>query len=160
MTTCCQIKYYMDTMERSESEQILTDIILDIFQLNGLLIQEGDKLTKDLELTSARWKILGALSLATKPMTVSDIAKTMGQTRQAVQRLANEMKDDGFLHYDNNPRHKRAKVLILESKGKEYFKLLEERQIRWVNSLSKGLTKQKLEMTTKTLRQLIDNIGS
>lgn len=147
-------------MKHSENGQVLTNIILDIFQLNGLLIQEGDKLTKDLKLTSARWKILGALSLATKPMTVSNIAKTMGQTRQAVQRLANEMENDGFLHYENNPNDKRAKILKLKPKGKKHFELLEERQVPWVNSLSKGVTIQDLEITAKVLIKLTGNIVS
>lgn len=147
-------------MKRSENEQMLTNIILDIFQLNGLLLQEGDKLTKDLKLTSARWKILGALSLAAEPMTVSNIAKTMGQTRQAVQRLVNEMVKDGFLYFEDNPNHKRSKILKLKPKGNEYYERLEERQIPWVNSLSRGVTLQELEITAKVLSKLTGNIVS
>lgn len=146
-------------MERSKSQQMITNIILDVFQLNGVLIQEGDKLTKDLGLTSARWKILGALNISKIPLTVSEVAKTMGQTRQAVQRLANELEADGFLYFTNNPKHKRSKLLALKPKGVEYFERLEERQISWSNTLLQGITLQELEETSLVLKNIINNVG-
>jgi len=146
-------------MEILRPEKELTSIILDVFQLNGLLIQEGDKLTKDLNLTSARWKILGALSLTKTPMTASEIARFMGQTRQAVQRLTNEMESDGFLYFKTNPHHKRAKLIALTQKGENYYELLEQRQVPWASSLAEGITIQEMETTAKVLKAIMNNIG-
>ena len=78
-------------MKHTHKGSLMTDIILDTFKLNGLLVVEGDLLISDLGLTSARWKVLGALSNGLEAMTVSDIARMMGQSRQAVQRLSRRM---------------------------------------------------------------------
>ena len=83
-------------MKHTQKGSILTEIILETFKLSGLLVSEGDQLVMEAGLTSARWKILGALSYESTAMTVPDIARAMGQSRQAVQRLANEMTKDGF----------------------------------------------------------------
>ena len=98
--------------------RLLTQIVLEIFKLNGLLVSEGDKLVKDISLTSARWKVLGALSNGPGPMIVADIARMMGLSRQAVQRLSNEMIKDGLLETQLNPDHQRAKLLTLTDSGK------------------------------------------
>jgi hypothetical protein len=41
----------------------------------------------------------------------------MGLTRQAVQRLANEMEQDGLVRFGPNPYHRRAKLVFLTSCG-------------------------------------------
>ena len=78
-------------MKRTQQGALLTEIILETFKLNGLLVSAGDQLTKELGITSARWKVLGALSNEARALTVPEIARKMGQSRQAVQRLTNEM---------------------------------------------------------------------
>jgi len=47
----------------------MTNLILEIFRVNGLLLAAGDRLTRDLGLTSARWQVLGAL--AEGPLTAA-----------------------------------------------------------------------------------------
>jgi DNA-binding MarR family transcriptional regulator len=135
-----------------------TSLLLEVFKLNGLLILEGDRITKELKLSSARWKVLGALAEKNDSMTVPAIAKKMGQTRQAVQRLANEMVRDNLLLFQNNPNHKRAQLLNLTDKGKETFKKLEKKQMPWVNSIAKGFSEAELQQALTTLQKLIDNL--
>ncbi|MEL0585302.1 MAG: MarR family transcriptional regulator [Candidatus Thiodiazotropha sp. (ex. Lucinoma kazani)] len=147
-------------MNRSPEGTVLTDIILEVFRLNGLLVLEGDKLTKELGLTSARWKVLGAIAGSGKPMTVPDIARTMGQTRQAVQRLVNEMKQAGLLHPQINPNHKRAKFLVLTEQGKECFELMERKQIPWVNLIADRFTTPELKQVFTILHKLTDCLES
>ncbi len=145
-------------MKHSSEGKLLTKIILEVFKLNGLLIAEGDQLTKELGLSSARWKILGALYGYGKPMTVPEIARTMGQTRQAVQRLANEMNSDGLLDFQINPKHKRAKLLVLSCKGKKSFELLEEKQIPWVNTIADEIDVKDLQNVSTILLKVMNQI--
>src|SRR5258708_36722777 len=86
----------------------LTELILETFRLNGRLVAAGDALVADLGLTSARWQVLGAIALSPVPLPVAHIARNMGLTRQAVQRLANEMARDGLVRFGANPHHRRA----------------------------------------------------
>jgi hypothetical protein len=65
--------------------ETLSDLIIEIFRINGRLLAAGDRLVADLGLTSARWQVIGAIAIAGQPQTVPAIARTMGLTRQAVQ---------------------------------------------------------------------------
>lgn len=147
-------------MKHTAEGSLFTNIILEIFKLNGLLVNEGDKLIKELGLSSARWKVLGALSQTQHPLTVPSIARIMGQTRQAVQRLSNEMKKDGLLETEINPNHKRAKYLKLTKKGKEVCALLEDKQVPWANSIAKGFDTKDLELSYKILREIIEQLNN
>ena len=44
---------------RSSKRMLFLDLVLSVFRLNGLLISEGDAMTENLGLTSARWKVIG-----------------------------------------------------------------------------------------------------
>lgn len=141
-------------MRQTHKGSLLTEAFLETFKLNGLLVTKGDQLVKDLDLTSARWKILGALSYTDSGITVPDIAREMGQTRQAIQRLVNEMIEDGLLESLDNPKHKRAKLFSLTNKGQEIFSKVMEKQIPWVNSIAQDIREEDLNTVVTTLKYL------
>lgn len=150
----------MNLKNKENKGILITDIILETFKLNGLLISAGDQLTKEFGLTSARWKILGALSNEAKALTVPDIARKMGQSRQAVQRLANEMIKDGLLETQSNPHHERAKLLLLTDNGEDIFRQIMKKQKVWVNSIAKEINETDLESVASTLKELNDHLGA
>lgn len=141
-------------MKHTREGQLFTDIVLEVFKLNGLLVTEGDELTKALGMTSARWKVLGALAYAAEPMTVSQIAHSMGQTRQGVQRLSDAMEKAGILSYKDNPNHKKAKLVTLTPKGEAIFQQLEEKQIPWANTRSAGIKEPDLKIALDVLKKM------
>ena len=53
----------------SPKRVLFLDLVLTLFRLNGLLIAEGDAMTKDLGLTHARWKVIGAIALSNAGLT-------------------------------------------------------------------------------------------
>ena len=141
-------------MKYTHKGQNFTEIVLEVFKVSGLLATEGDRLTKAFGLSSARWKVLGALNMSNKPLTVSQIARIMGLTRQAVQRLADALKKDGLLDYQANPQHKRANHVVISDKGREVYSLISEIQIPWANQKSKEINADDLKTTLKTLRNI------
>ncbi|WP_163836046.1 MarR family winged helix-turn-helix transcriptional regulator [Spartinivicinus ruber] len=141
-------------MKHTRQGQAFTEIVLEVFKLSGLLVTEGDKLTAEFGLTSARWKILGALIRSNNPITVSQIARLMGQTRQAVQRLTDDMQKEDLLAFIDNPNHKRAKLVSLTKKGEEIYYQLEQKQIPWANQCSADITATDLETTLTALRHI------
>lgn len=147
-------------MKHSKEGQIFTEIVLEVFKLSGLLVSEGDVLTKDLGLSSARWKVLGALDISNTSMTVPQIAHSMGQSRQSVQRLTDAMEKDGFIIYQNNPHHKKAKLVALTPNGKEIFKLLNEKQIPWANSNADGINSSDMQATLSVLKKISQGFDS
>jgi DNA-binding MarR family transcriptional regulator len=141
-------------MHYTTEGRLFTEIVLELFKLSGVLVSEGDKLTKDLGLSSARWKVLGALALSNNPLTVAEIARSMGQTRQGVQRLTDDMEQEGILAYQDNPRHKRAKLVGLTPKGKKIYSKLEQKQIPWANTNSSNMSAKNMLTTLSVLRQM------
>src|SRR5690348_1847867 len=65
----------------------LSRFALSIFWINGLLMRNGDRLTRSIGQSSARWQVLGRVG--DQPQTVAQIARNMGHARQSVQRVAN-----------------------------------------------------------------------
>jgi len=153
LTTGCQIKEGC-IVERHENAEVFKEVILEIFKLHGQLNTLGDALTQEFGLSSARWKVLGAIFLAKSSQTVPQIAKTMGQSRQAIQKIVTAMHKNGFLTLEENPHHKTAKRISLTRKGKEVFLQLEEKQIAWSNSCSEDLDNEKLQATIEILKEI------
>lgn len=132
-------------MRHTEAGAALTALILEVFRLNGLLLTEGDRLTGPLGLTSARWQVMGALRGAGRPLTVAQIGRRMGLSRQNVQRIANDLAAAGFLRFQSNPDHKRAKLVAPTAKGDQALDRLEAVQADWVNALADGLDARALD---------------
>ena len=138
-------------MTHTKSGRNFTELILETFRLNGDLIEAGDKLISDLGLTSARWQVLGGLMDG--PITVAEIARRMGLSRQNVQRIANRLKQDGFIDTSPNPAHRRAKLYFLTNFGMESMQEVTKRQERWVNQMSKDM---ELVGIRQTVSMMID----
>jgi DNA-binding MarR family transcriptional regulator len=141
-------------------EEAITDLVLETFRFNGRLLAAGDALVADLGLTSARWQVLGAIALSAVPLSVAQIARNMGLTRQAVQRLANEMQADGLVRFAPNPHHQRAKLVLLTPAGNTAFAAVMKRQSAWATELGKGLNAKPIETAAvmlRTIRRRLDD---
>src|ERR1700756_1972657 len=136
------------------AQEAITDLVLETFRLNGRLLATGDALVADLGLTSARWQVLGAVALSPVPLSVAQIARNMGLTRQAVQRLANEMEADGLVRFAPNPHHQRAKLVVLTPAGKSAFAAAMKRQGAWASDVGVGLDARKIAAATAMLRSV------
>jgi len=132
----------------------LTELVLEVFRLNGELLAAGDALVGDIGLTSARWQVLGAIALSPVPLPVAHLARNMGLTRQSVQRLVDEMRDDGLVTDAPNQHHRRAKLILLTGKGEIAFRTAMARQERWADGLAAGLTSEAILAANATLRAL------
>ncbi|MGD1875883.1 MAG: MarR family winged helix-turn-helix transcriptional regulator [Kiloniellaceae bacterium] len=140
--------------KQSPAGRQLTDLILEIFRLNGALLAAGDALVGDLGLTSARWQVLGAVALEGRPLTVPQIARRMGLSRQAVQRVANDLEAEGLLGWADNPDHKRARLVVLTPAGEKTYAEADARQVAWANGLARGLSAESLSAALDILQTL------
>ncbi|CAK1745753.1 putative transcription regulator protein [Vibrio crassostreae] len=134
--------------------EVFTKIALEIFKVSGLLNAEGDKLTEELGLSSARWKVMGAIEKSDDLVTVSQIARIMGQSRQATQRVTDIMVKDGLLTWLDNPNHKKAKLVNMTEKGKEAYALLDKKQEVWADSGAEGIERDELDKALITLKKM------
>lgn len=130
-----------------------TALLLETFKLNGLLLLAGDRLVRHLNLTSARWQVLGAIDLAQAPLTVAQIARNMGLQRQSVQRLANVLGTEGLVQFVENPHHKRAKLVELTNGGQTTLKKVKRVQVKWANQISAGIREREVQSAVDVLRE-------
>ena len=130
----------------------ITGLILEIFRVNGLLLGAGDRLTRELGLTSARWQVLGAL--AEGPLTAAQIARNMGLKRQSVQRLVDLLEEEGIVRFEDNPHHRRAKLVRMTEAGQRKYAKISGIQAAWANRLSRDLKLGELHSAVALLREI------
>ncbi len=139
----------------SSKRLLFLDLVLSLFRLNGLLIAEGDAMTEKLGLTSARWKVIAAIALSNAGLTVPGIARVLGQSRQAVQRITDVMAADGLLSYVPNPNHKRSVLVTLTDEGTMVYNILREVQDPWAIENTEDIPIEELNTTLRIVRRLI-----
>ena len=139
----------------SPKRLLFLDLVLSLFRLNGLLIAEGDDMTEALGLTSARWKVIGVIALSNSGLTVPGIARVLGQSRQAVQRITDVMATDGLLSYQSNPKHKRSVLVVLTEEGKTAYKDLRDVQDPWAIDNTEDIPIEELDAGLRLVRRLI-----
>ena len=139
----------------SPKRMLFLDLVLSVFRLNGLLIAEGDDMTEALGLTSARWKVIGVIALSNSGLTVPGIARVLGQSRQAVQRITDVMVTDGLLSYQSNPKHKRSVLVVLTEEGRAAYKDLRDVQDPWAIQNTEDIPIEDLDAGLRLVRRLI-----
>lgn len=90
-------------------------LVADIFDAAGVLRRDGERIASAAGQTQARWQVLSVVSAG--DWTVPMAADRLGTSRQAVQRIANELVDDGLAVFADNPRHRRSPFLRLTDEG-------------------------------------------
>ena len=145
---------------RSLEADALTELILEVFRLNGDLLSAGDRIAGVHGQTSSRWQVLGALRHG--PETVAGIARVMGRARQSVQRTADRLEAEGIVEYVDNPAHRRAKLVRLTAAGEATLAGISALQVEWTNALAAAIEANtpEIEAATDVLRQLRTELES
>jgi DNA-binding MarR family transcriptional regulator len=139
---------------RTPEGEAATQVILATFRANGLLLAAGDLLAADQGLTSARWQVLGAVALAERPLTVPQIARRMGLTRQSVHASVGRLVHDGLVELAPNADHRRSPLVCLTEPGTATYTATDRRQAAWVNRLAGGISRADLQTTAGVLDEL------
>lgn len=130
----------------------LSELLIEVFRLNGLALEAGDRLAKPAGLTSARWQVLGVVDHG--PAPVSNVARTLGLRRQSVQQVADALERDGFIEYVDNPHHRTARLVALTPAGRAALRAVEARHAAWAGRLGKRLDLERLRATVDALREV------
>jgi DNA-binding MarR family transcriptional regulator len=141
-------------MSRPEThpQELLTRTALGVFRLNGQFLTVSDELAREAGLTAARWQVLGAV--LREPQTVAGIARTMGITRQSVQRIADIMVEQGLAAYGPNPAHRRAKLLHATDEGRAAIGKIDPGHAWLAGRLESALGTEQFTETVRVLEQL------
>ena len=130
------------------------ELIAETFRLGGRLSAAGDAVVANLGITAARWQVLAGITRQSAPEPVARLARNLGLSRQNVQRIVNELVTDRLVRLEENPHHKRAKLVILTPRGRRVYEDAERRQTPWINVLASGLTVDQITAASRVLRTL------
>ena len=148
------------TTQPTTKAAILTDIMLAVFRVNGRLLEKGDLMVAPLNLTSARWQVLGAVALSDNPLSAPQVAEAMGITRQGAQKQLNKLGEEGFLEQLPNPRHDRSPLYAPTKRGNQTISSTMSLQQNWANGLASNLSLQDLKNTLQTLNAVYERLDS
>jgi DNA-binding MarR family transcriptional regulator len=131
---------------------LLGDTALAVFRLNGQFLDVAEELARPVGLTAAWWQVLGAV--LDEPQPVAGIARTMGITRQSVQRIADLLVDRGLAEYRPNPAHSRAKLVVPTKAGRAAVGRIAPEQRVVAQRLAERLGIEEFRHTLETLQRL------
>jgi DNA-binding MarR family transcriptional regulator len=92
------------------------------------------------------------------PLTVPQIAAMRPTSRQRMQRLANELADDGLVEFIDNPKHRRSKLVQLTPKGDARYREWNARFLAIASTLGVDLSEADIRRTTEIVRQVSDDV--
>lgn len=147
---------YTEMNKQSLNGSAFTELILEVFRMNGLLLEAGDRLTQPVGLSSARWQVLGVVEH--EPSPVAHVARVMGLTRQSVQQTADALEKDGFIAYTENPHHRRAKLMNITPKGRKALDYVQQCQVDWADQISENYSLEDLRTAVRVLQQLRESL--
>ncbi len=142
----------------SSNVAVVSDFLFEVNRLNSRLLAEEDRLVQPFGLTSARWKVLSILSTTDQSLTVPQISRRLGLSRQNIQRLVDVMKGEGLVEFCPNPDHKRAKLVSFTKKGEQQCSAVLQEYIPWTQRCVSDIKRVDLEKTLKVLRALIGQL--
>jgi DNA-binding MarR family transcriptional regulator len=155
----CPPEYRNDIMmsrkvrpERSPEGEAFTELVLEVAWLGGIFTSIGEALGRLGGQTLARWVILDAIE--DEPSTVARIARKRGIARQAVQRVADLLVQDGLAAYEPNPKHRRAKLLRPTPKGREALRTISVAQKEWADAIGGEVGAAKLKKATALVSEV------
>lgn len=117
----------------------------------GRFAEIEDRLLADTGFSSARMRVAGALEAPGTARTTPQIARSLGLSRQAVQRLADDLVARGLAAWSDNPDHRRARLLGLTDGGREAHAQALRRKGLWAEAMAEGLTPAWLAVATELL---------
>ncbi|MFC3491139.1 MarR family winged helix-turn-helix transcriptional regulator [Glycomyces rhizosphaerae] len=127
-----------------------------VFRLNGQFLDVAEELARPAGLTAAHWQVLGAVIEA--PLPVAGIARAMGITRQAVQRIADILAGNGMVEYRRNPAHRRAKLVAPTPQGVEAVKRIGPAHAVFADRLCEALGDDRAADVDRLLRELSETL--
>ena len=144
-------------LERTSAGNAFSDLVVQLLRLHGRLIAAGNAMAKPVGQTEARWQVLGVIEHG--PATVAEVARVFGLARQSVQRTADALERDGLAAFEDNPRHRRARLLRITPRGRAALSRIQEVQRQWADELGAQFDERELRQATELLERVRQALG-
>jgi len=138
---------------RTPAGDAFTTLLGQVIGLTRRFTTAGEALAKPAGQTLARWLVLETIQ--DQPATVAQIGRTLHLARQGVQRLADVLVRDGLAVYEDNPAHRRAKLLRLTPQGRTALRTIQTAQAAWADALGAKIGEEELRQASILLDRVL-----
>jgi DNA-binding MarR family transcriptional regulator len=130
-------------------------LVADVYELAGLSRATSEELARRHGRTAAQWHVMSVVSES--EMTVAAAARRLGLSRQAVQRVVNDLLESGHLSARPDPDDRRAPLVTLTDEGRRTLRrLYDGSDTDRADLLGRaGVRPEELHQARTTLRRLI-----
>ena len=143
---------------RTAAGDAVTVLLGQVLGLTRHFTLIGEGLAKPAGQTLARWLVMEMVQDA--PATVAQIARRLHLARQGVQRLADLLVRDGLAAYEENPAHRRAKLVRLTPAGRAALRSIQRAQVAWADAVGAELGEADLRQASILLDRVLQAIRS
>jgi DNA-binding MarR family transcriptional regulator len=128
-------------------------LVADVYELSGALRRHGEELAARVGQTQARWQLLSVVSAGR--WTAATAARRLGISRQAVQRVADDLAAEGHVRYVENPEHKRSPIIEITPSGRADLKAITAASRKWRAGAAGALSAAEIERARRLLRSVL-----
>jgi len=128
---------------------LIREILFSFFRLNAT----GERLFAGLGQTPGKVSLMRSLK-EQGPQSVAQIARARPVARQAVQRMADELAEQGLIEFGDNPSHRRAKLARLTAEGKNLMDEAIAAELRWAGRLARHFDEREVEIARDVIQRL------
>lgn len=127
-----------------------------IFTVSNRLQVLGDAFDKNV--TIKQWLFLVCVSKLPQPPMISEVADSIGYSRQNAKRIAQALAENGLISLARDVNDSRALRIEITQKCKDYFTKRRQKEVDFLNELYTGFDAQLSDGLYKGLQMLANNI--
>ena len=128
-------------------------LIANVYELAAVSRRASESIAAEHGVTVTQWHAMSVLS--DDDVTVPAIARRLGVTRQAVQRVADQLVSSGHVEPRKNPSHSSSPVMHLTDLGHQTLRDLWEASDDPRAQLTRGLSAEEVLAASATLQKLL-----
>lgn len=143
-------------LSRSERTKVdaYRDLMASVYELAAVSRRDSESLARPTGVTVTQWHTMSVLSGGAEA-TVPQVAQRLGVTRQAVQRVVDQLLTDGSVAKLDNPHHEGSPLLRLTPRGADILQQLWERSDTPRATMLSDIDTASIAQATGTLRDLL-----
>jgi len=153
-------KQALESVSKADNSDLSTEFRLHVFKLNGLLLKDTEVSLDKSKLTRAGSLALSVLAASDQPMTASQLAKEIGQSRQGVGRLVNLLAKKGLLELSDNPYHAKSKLIAVSAEGRKEFEKVRRTHNQLQADHPLPLSNDELKAAISVLNKAINHLSN
>ncbi|MET0250077.1 MAG: helix-turn-helix domain-containing protein [Sphingobium sp.] len=138
----------------TDAAPALVQLLDELARTRGRTVAAFARIRIEAGLTEMEGIVLSAVMRAQRAPTVSQIGRSLGHARQVIQRAADALVARGLVAFEDNPDHKRARLLVPTDAGQAMQRDNDAKGLALAGRLTTGLDGDAVAATARGLGQV------